>query len=66
MLETIFITLMLTASLALFYYMARNEWVFRLRMWMIWADIDQFETMPSYDAMIWRFWVWSARGFGWK
>lgn len=35
-------------------------------MKMISNDIDQFLKMPSYNSMICQFWIWSARGFGWK
>lgn len=44
----------------------RNRWVYKLRIWMIRADLEQYERMPSYDAMLYRVWIWSARGFGWE
>lgn len=44
----------------------RNQWVYRMRIWMINADIDQFMTMPSYMEMFVRMGTWSARGFGWR
>lgn len=48
------------------FMLIRNSWVYRLRTWMIRADLEQFRRMPSYDAMLYRVWIWSARGFGWE
>lgn len=46
--------------------MIRSFWVMRVRTRMLMEDIFQYEAMPSFDAMMRRYWVWSAKGFGWK
>ena len=41
----------------------RNTRVYRFRNELLWADWDRFQQLPSYDAMMWRFWVWPLRRF---
>ena len=41
----------------------RNSWVCRVRVNMIYNDHDKYEELPSYDAMLWRFWIWDVNKF---
>ena len=41
----------------------RNERVYRFRVALIWADWAAFQRLPSYDAMMLRFWIWPLRRF---
>lgn len=42
----------------------RNEWVYRKRLAMIDQDLDLYRSLPSYEAMLYRyFWVWNFEWF---
>lgn len=41
----------------------RNDWVFRNRVKMVWDDFEGFKQLPSYEAMLFRFWVWDVKKF---
>jgi len=42
----------------------RNSWVFGLRGAWINHDFELYKEMPSYDAMVYRYWwVWDEKYF---
>lgn len=45
------------------FMLVRNEWVYRSRIGLLWADYEAYKRLPSYGAMMSRFWVWDARAF---
>jgi len=55
---------------AFFIITIRNGWVYRVRTQMlresVWTHEGVFEPysrLASYDAMMWRFWVWDVSKF---
>lgn len=45
------------------FMLQRNEWVYRVRSKMIDEDWATYQRLPTYDAMMSRFWVWDVRAF---
>lgn len=41
----------------------RNAWVYRVRTALLHADWAAYKTLPEYNVMMWRFWVWDAAKF---
>ena len=41
----------------------RNRWVYRVRMAILYADFAAYQSLPDYDVMMWRLWVWDAAKF---
>lgn len=57
------VILLTTLLEACAFMMVRNFWVYRARKKLIWDDHDTYLRLPSYGAMMWRFWVWDVRRF---
>jgi hypothetical protein len=36
----------------------RNEWVYRKRINLICTNFSEYKKLPSYDYMVWHFWIW--------
>ena len=46
------------------YMLARNEWVFRLRMSVIYENTEAYDAMPTYNEMMYKYWwVWRSKYF---
>ena len=46
------------------YMLARNEWVFRLRMRVIDENMEAYDAMPTYGEMMYKYWwVWRSKYF---
>lgn len=45
------------------YMMYRNNCVFSYRTTMLFSDHAKYETLPSYDTMMGKFWVWPLSKF---
>ena len=54
--------------------LVRNSWVYRARMRILnesrWDPSTlshiEFDSLPSYDQMMWEFWNWNADSFIWR
>ena len=51
------------ASVFCFYMLLRNNWVRDQRVKMIYRDMASFRNGPSYERMLWKFWVWDVKKF---
>jgi len=45
------------------YMLYRNQMVYQYRRQMIDTDMVKYETLPSYDHMMAKFWVWPLSKF---
>lgn len=46
------------------YMLARNEWVFKNRIRALRSDMALYDSLPSYDSMMYDyFWVWDFSYF---
>lgn len=43
--------------------LARNQWVYRVRLEMLFGDFDRYQRLASYSEMMRRFWVWDVAAF---
>ena len=41
----------------------RNKWVYKNRIKLINDDWESFKKLPSYDQMMFKFWVWDINKF---
>jgi len=41
----------------------RNHWVYQVRTAILYADFAAYLSLPDYDVMVRRFWVWDAAKF---
>lgn len=49
-------------SLAFFVMLfIRNNWVYRNRLRLL--RTPDYDRLPSYETMLWRWWVWDVRRF---
>jgi hypothetical protein len=46
-----------------FLMMIRNLWVYKIRMRLIDEDFELYRSLPSYDAMLIKFWIWDVNHF---
>lgn len=44
-------------------WLYRAGWVYRVRTDILYADMDEYNRLPSYEAMFYRFWIWDAATF---
>ena len=51
------------ALIALFGVLPRNHWVLHERLRILRTDPEMYRKLPSYDSMVWRFWVWKIEDF---
>lgn len=49
--------------LAVIFGLIRNWWVFDVRMRLLHVNYGLYKKLPEYDAMMYRFWVWSVKKF---
>jgi len=59
----IFFGVIISISLFLFFMLFRNEWLGKERINLIRAtktmeELDEFNKLPSYHSMLYRFWIW--------
>jgi len=60
----IFLMIFIAACTALSILMSvRNEWVYRNRMRLIDESLDQYDSLPSYNQMFIKFWIWDVNKF---
>lgn len=45
------------------YMLIRNHFVCNFRLDMLKRGIPTYMGLPSYDSMLWRFWVWPLTKF---
>lgn len=45
------------------FILIRNEWVYKNRIKLINDDWESFKKLPSYDQMMFKFWVWDINKF---
>jgi hypothetical protein len=45
------------------FLLIRNEWVFRKRISVIENNYQSYKKLPSYDYMMWHFWIWDIEKF---
>jgi hypothetical protein len=45
------------------YMIIRNQWVYRNRLKLLNNDWDTYKKLPSYHAMMRRFWIWDINKF---
>lgn len=62
-LTTIILSLCGVGLVGCVFFWIRNEWVYKVRVDMIWNDFETFETLPSYVDMVLRFWIWDVSKF---
>lgn len=60
--DIIFAILFLAASISVV-FLCRNQWVYRVRTDIIQADMNVYNSLPSYDQMMRMFWIWDAAKF---
>ena len=59
-----FMVFVIVFCLVMLYTLIRSQWVHKRRMEMLDSEVNtfqklkEFDAMPSYEAMIARFWVW--------
>lgn len=41
----------------------RVERVYNYRTDLIWDDFETYNRLPSYEAMVWKFWIWDFDKF---
>ncbi|WP_208952278.1 hypothetical protein [Rahnella sp. ChDrAdgB13] len=48
-----------------FFVLHRNEWVYKQRMKVLFGEngFKEFQKLPSYDAMMRKFWIWDVNKF---
>lgn len=70
MASEIFVALGSMGVLCGLFMLARNSWVYRARMSVLHDPsmtlgqcLAKYERLPSYDAMMRRFWVWEVNDF---
>lgn len=57
------VTLYLFWAVFAVFLLFRNQWVYRQRTHLLWDDWPLYQRLPSYNSMMWRFWVWDVRRF---
>jgi hypothetical protein len=45
------------------FLLIRNEWVYRKRTNLICTNFSEYKKLPSYDYMLWHFWIWNIEKF---
>lgn len=60
---TVFLALSGAVMLWSAFMLVRNEWVYSVRMQWLDGDLEAFHKLPSYDAMMRKWWVWKAERF---
>jgi hypothetical protein len=66
MLEIVFIVVlgvMLICIGFVFMLMKRNEWVCKNRIRILYIDMDVYDKLPSYEYMLYHFWIWNVEKF---
>ena len=43
--------------------LARNRWVLRSRINLLYTDYEKYLMLPSYDEMVLKFWIWDIDKF---
>ena len=41
----------------------RVERVYKYRVDLIWDDFETYNKLPSYNEMVWKFWIWDLDKF---
>ena len=41
----------------------RNDWVYKVRTRILHEDMDRYMRLPSYEGMLYKFWVWDVERF---
>lgn len=66
----IFLSIIGLVTLAAMLFMVRTTWVYRVRMRVLKNPdrtsserLDDYDLLPSYDAMVARFWIWDVEKF---
>lgn len=54
----------------LFFFLYRNDWVYKKRMAILNApnkttreQLDDYDSLVDYDTMFWKFWIWDIEKF---
>ncbi|MET0439171.1 MAG: hypothetical protein ABW043_16930 [Devosia sp.] len=66
-----FVAIFGSATAFTLFMLARNSWVFKQRMKLIRQSaydpatntLSPYASLPSYEAMLWRFWIWDINKF---
>ena len=45
------------------YMLFRNQWVYNQRIYLINTNFDLYLKLPTYDCMMFKFWVWNVDKF---
>jgi len=62
------VTYVLTSISVIFIFITvfiwiRNNWVYKNRIKLIDDDWEAYKKLPSYDQMMFKFWVWDINKF---
>jgi hypothetical protein len=61
----IWCTLFVLFNVFMLHQIFRNYWVYRRRVEWIYHDLYDFNAKaPSYEYMLWHFWIWDMKQFG--
>lgn len=62
---TVIFTSAIVGAFGSFFMLYRNQWVLHTRLNVLHGRIEgvKYEQLPSYDAMLWKIWIWNAKGF---
>lgn len=41
----------------------RNNWVYNKRIELLHKGMDKYKLLPSYDTMMYKFWIWNIDKF---
>lgn len=41
----------------------RNDWLYAECQKLLWSDLNAYERLPSYEDMLFQWWVWDIRKF---
>lgn len=65
LLKIMFLIILLVTLTTFFcsYMLIRNKEIFNFRWKMIDKDNNKYKQLPSYDYMMWHFWVWPLDKF---
>lgn len=55
--------LLLIWTLILIFLFIRNEWAYRERIKLLNSNFDLYLKLPSYNKIIFSFWIWNINKF---
>lgn len=63
MIYNILLVIVWLGLVACFYMLARNNAIYRYRMAVLERSTEEYDRLPPYDTMLYRFWIWPLKVF---